>query len=95
MMSRAGRVKKTPTGSAQLGGRGSSEGHDIVSEVLMKERIRTVSISRVIICYYLLLQLEAEVYTLKTRLNSLRRAKNTTIIKESVVKPGKFYVIVT
>ena len=38
---------------------------------------------------YLPYQLEAEVYTLKTRLDALRKAKNTTIIKGGVVKSGE------
>ena len=48
MTGRAGRVKKTA--SSHEGRRSSNEGVDIVSEVLMKERIKTVSIvSRAII----------------------------------------------
>lgn len=92
MTGRAGRVKKTA--SSHEGRRSSNEGVDIVSEVLMKERIKTVSIvSRaimlIIMCSSMCSQLEAEVYTLKTRLEALRRAKNTTIVKGGVVKPGK------
>ena len=41
MTGRAGRVKKT--GSSYDGRRSSTEGLDIVNEVLMKERIKTVS----------------------------------------------------
>lgn len=53
MTSRAGRIKKSsPHHSGRIGGeahrRGSSEAHDIVNEVLMKEKIKTVS---VITCY--------------------------------------------
>lgn len=42
MTGRAGRAKKTA--SSHEGRRSSNEGVDIVSEVLMKERIKTVSI---------------------------------------------------
>ena len=42
MTGRAGRVKKTWTASSYDGRRSSNEGHDIVNEVLMKERIKTV-----------------------------------------------------
>ena len=93
MTGRAGRAKKT--GSSLEGRRSSNEGADVVSEVLMKERIKTVSIiSRAIIPIIICLQLEAEVYTLKARLEALRRAKNTTIVKGGVVKPGKHCTIV-
>lgn len=44
--SRAGRVKKNSTASPHHGGRGGSEGHDMVNDVLTKERIKAVSLSR-------------------------------------------------
>ena len=45
MTGRAGRGKR----ASYHDGRRSSEGHDIVHEVLMKERIKTVSTSRAVI----------------------------------------------
>ena len=47
MTSRAGRVKKT-LACYNGGRRASTEGHDIVNDVLMKERIKTVSMSHVL-----------------------------------------------
>ena len=44
MTGRAGRNKK----ASYHDGRRSSEGHDIVNEVLMKEKIKTVSVSRAV-----------------------------------------------
>lgn len=46
MASRAGRIKKNSTASPRHSRRASSEDDHIVNDVLMKERIRTVSVSR-------------------------------------------------
>ena len=46
MTSRAGRIKKSTTASPHHPRGPSSEARDVVNDVLMKERIRTVSVSR-------------------------------------------------